>query len=137
VELPPGLKLLNLNDRLHWAKRHELYEQLKSDALKMIRLARVPQLERVGVTVVYDPPPDWRDHDPDNVAASAKPIIDAMRPPGPRRVGGRIIRFGREGYVLAGDDSGHVAWVTCMIGDPFPRGRLRVVITELRPAGDA
>jgi hypothetical protein len=131
VELPPGSKLLNLNDRHHWTKRHELYEQLRKDALTMIRRARVPQLDRIGVTVVYDPP-DRRDRDADNLALSAKALVDAMRPPGPRKVGGRVVRVSRDGYVLAGDDSSHVAWVTCMIGDPFPRGRLRVIVTELR-----
>ena len=121
ILLPPGLPLLNLNDRLHWAKAYRLREELKNAALTMLRAARVPQLDRVSVLVVYDPPPDWRDRDPDNIAASVKPLVDALRPPKTVKAGGKWVRVtSRAGYVLADDDSAHVAWVTCMIGQPFP-----------------
>ena len=75
----------------------------------------------MSVLVVYDPPPDWRDRDPDNIAASVKPLVDALRPPKTVKAGARWVRVtSRAGYVLADDDSAHVAWVTCMIGQPFP-----------------
>lgn len=131
ILLPPGLPLLNLNDRLHWAKAYRLREELKNAALTMLRAAHVPELDRVSVLVVYDPPPDWRDRDPDNIAASVKPLVDALRPPKTVKVGARWVRVtSRAGYVLADDDSAHVAWVTCMIGQPFPAGRIRMTITD-------
>ena len=130
ILLPPGLPLLNLNDRHHWAKAYQLREELRNAAHAMLLAAHVPQLNRVSVLVVYDPPPDWRDRDPDNIAATVKPLIDALRPPKMVRVGSKWIRVSRDGYVLPDDNSAHVAWVTCMIGQPFPAGRLRMIITE-------
>lgn len=135
VVLPAGLPLLNLNDRGHWAKAHPIRKQLRDAALLMIRAARVPQLERVSVLVVYDPPPDWRDRDSDNISASGKPLIDALRPPY-IKVGKRYIRAPRAGYVLPEDDSTHVLWTTYMIGPDYPLGRLRMIIREI-PAGEA
>jgi hypothetical protein len=133
VTLPAGLPLLNLNDRGHWGKAHPVRKHLRDAALLMTRAMGVPQLERVVVLVIYDPPPDWRDRDPDNISASGKPLIDALRPPY-LKVGKRYIRAPRAGYVLPEDDSGHVAWVAYAIGPDYPLGRLRMIILEVPAA---
>lgn len=91
----------------------------------MCRKARVPALGRITVTVVYDPP-DGRYRDPDNLAASAKALIDGCA---------HVIlpHYGKTRR--AADDSRHVARVSLEIGpEPFPRGRLRMIITELAAA---
>lgn len=119
IELPAGLRLLSLNDRIHWTQRYEASEALKDAAVVMCRRAKVPRLRRVRVTVVYDPPPVRRWRDADNIAQSAKPLIDGMRISG----------------VVPDDNSQHVLAVTCMIGaEPFPRGRLRMIITDMGAA---
>jgi hypothetical protein len=131
ITLPAGLPLLSLNDRdAHWARAYVTGRELKNAALTMIRAAKVPHLDRVAVIVVYDPPPDWRDRDSDNIAASVKPLVDALRPPWVK-AGGRWVRAPRGTYVLPEDDSAHVLWTTQMIGPDYPRGRLRMIIQEV------
>ena len=68
--LPPGLKLLNLNDRGHWAARHRRSQALKKAAWAMALQAKIPPLERVSVVAEYQPP-DRRRRDADNPCAPA------------------------------------------------------------------
>ena len=112
VALPPGLPLLNLNDRLHWAVRNKKSQVLKEAA--RIAASGVPALPRISVEVVFEPP-DRRRRDADNPVASAKPCID--------------------GLVLAGiipDDEcpRYVEWVKCRIGERYPKGRLVMYVRE-------
>jgi hypothetical protein len=131
ITLPAGLPLLNLNDRdAHWGRVYKARKALKAAALVMIQAAKVPHLERVAVIVIYDPPPDWRDRDSDNIAASVKPLVDALRPPYVK-AGNRWVRAPRGNYVLPEDDSAHVLWTTQMIGPDYPLGRLRMIIQEV------
>lgn len=123
IELPAGLKLLSLNGREHYMVRNRTYQSLKKAAWAMTVNARVPRLERVEITAVYDPP-DRRQRDPDNLAASLKPCVDAL-------VAARVI---------PNDDSRYVAGVSCEIGERiYPRGRLRLIIREVAavPPGGA
>jgi hypothetical protein len=114
MELPAGLGLLSLNGREHWAARNRAAQALKKAAWAMTVSAKVPRLERIGVRVLYDPP-DRRRRDHDNLAATLKPLIDG------------IVAAG----VVGDDDTGHVAPPRCEItGTVYPRGRLRIVITE-------
>lgn len=115
VELPAGLRLLSLNGREHWSARNRAAQSLKKAAWAMTVNAKVPRLERIGVQVLYDPP-DRRRRDHDNLGATLKPLIDG------------IVAAG----VVSDDDTGHVAPPLCEItGTVHPRGRLRIVISEL------
>ena len=117
IPLPPGLKLLSLNDRLHYGARYRRSQDLKKAACVMALKARIPRLERVSIVVEYQPR-DRRHRDPDNIAASAKALIDGLR----------------AARVLAEDDSRHVAEVTCQIGELYPKGRLVLHLTEVAAA---
>ena len=116
LALPPGLALLSLNDRGHWAARYRRSEALKKAAWALALSQRIPRLERVSVTVEYQPR-DLRRRDGDNIAASAKALIDGLRVAG----------------VLPEDDSRHVTEVTCRIGSLYPKGRLVLTLTEVPP----
>ena len=120
LALPPGLALLNLNDRGHWGARYRRSEALKKAAWALALSQKIPRLERVSVTVEYQPR-DLRRRDGDNIAASAKALIDGIRAAG----------------VLPEDDSRHVAEVTCRIGTLYPKGRLVLTLTEVPGGADA
>jgi len=127
IALPPGLALLSLNDRGHWAARYRRSEALKKAAWAMALQAKIPRLERVSITAEYQPP-DRRHRDADNPVASVKAAIDG------------IVAAG----ILPSDESPrYVASVTCSIGEPYPKGRLVLHLAELpalrgnHPAGRA
>ena len=127
IALPPGLKLLSLNGREHWAERARRTEALKKAAWAMALQAKIPRLERVSITAEYQPP-DRRHRDADNPVASVKAAIDG------------IVAAG----ILPSDESPrYVASVTCSIGEPYPKGRLVLHLAELpalrgnHPAGRA
>jgi hypothetical protein len=122
IELPAGLPMLSLNDRDHWAVRKRRSDELLKAAWAMALKLGIPKLERVSVLAEYHPP-DMRHRDADNPVASVKACID--------------------GIVMAGvleDDEcpRYVESVTCRIGEPYPRGRLVIHLTEVeaRGAGD-
>lgn len=124
IELPAGLALLSLNDRDHWATRNRTYQSLKKAAWAMTLNARMPRLERVTVTLVYDPP-DRRHRDADNLAATLKAVVDGIVASG--RIGPGVPA--RPGL---GDDSRYVPAVSMEIsGETFPRGRLRIIVREV------
>lgn len=117
IALPAGLPLLSLNDRKHWAASQVIGQQIKKAAWAMARSmvpATAPPLERVTVTVEYQPP-DKRRRDADNLAASGKPAIDGLVLAG----------------VLPDDNSEHVTAVHYTIGPVCPRGRLVLHVREL------
>ena len=115
IALPPGLKLLSLNGREHWAERARRTEALKKAAWAMALQAKIPRLERVSITAEYQPP-DRRHRDADNPVASVKAAIDG------------IVAAG----ILPSDESPrYVASVTCSIGEPYPKGRLVLHLAEL------
>lgn len=113
IELPAGMKLLSLNGRIHWSERRRRNQAIKDAAIILARQAKIPPLSRVCVVAEYQPP-DRRRRDPDNIMAAAKSAIDGIAAAG----------------VLPGDDSRYVAEVTCRIGEPFPKGRLVLHLTE-------
>ena len=116
IEMPPGLKLLSLNSRMHWAERNRRNEELKKAAWAMAVRQGIPRLERASIVVEYQPP-DRRHRDADNApAASGKSCIDG------------IVAAG----VLEDDESPrYVTELLCRIGEPYPRGRLVLTITEV------
>lgn len=116
LELPPGLKLLSLNDRLHYYERNRRAASIKKAAWAMALQAKIPPLARVSVVVEYQPP-DGRHRDADNIpAASGKHAIDG------------IVAAG----ILPDDESPrYVADLRYRLGPVHPGGRLVLHITEL------
>jgi crossover junction endodeoxyribonuclease RusA len=118
IALPAGLPLLSLNDRKHWAARNRVAQALKTASWAAALAAKVPALDRVTITVEYQPP-DRRRRDPGNLAATGKPLIDGLV----------------AGGMLPDDDSGHVASERYEIGPLYPRGRLVLHVREILPEG--
>jgi crossover junction endodeoxyribonuclease RusA len=116
LEMPPGQELLNANDRIHWAKRNRITRQLRSDAHLMARHRKIPRLDRARIDGIYQPPPKSRRRDAGNWYPTYKAQIDGLVDAG----------------VFADDDHTRVDGPHMSIGDPFPRGRIVLVITELQ-----
>ena len=122
--------MLSLNDREHRMVQFRKAKELKKAAWAMTLGAKVPKLNRVTVAVVYDPP-DGRHRDADNLGPTLKAVIDGIAI-------AVLPAYSGKRRAVPGDDSRHVARVSLEIGpEPFPRGRLRVVITEVRDGGEA
>jgi hypothetical protein len=113
IELPPGLELLSLNGRYHWAERARRNATLKKAAWAMAVKTKIPALERASLLVEYQPP-DARPRDADNLALAAKACLDGIV----------------AASVLPSDSSEYVTQVTCRIGERFPKGRLVLHLTE-------
>lgn len=114
IALPAGLEMLSLNDRLHWRERHKRGEVIRNAACWAARMAKVPQLPRAGVVIEYQPP-DRRHRDADNPIAAAKAAIDGLV----------IARC------LPDDECPrYVTGIYCTIGEPHPKGRLVLHLTE-------
>lgn len=119
VELPAGIAILSANDRDHWATRNRTYQSLKAATWAMTMDARVPRLERITLTLVYDPP-DKRRRDPDNLYPTLKACLDG------------IVATKR---VIPDDSARYVSATSCEIGPrPFVRGRIRLIVREVPPA---
>jgi crossover junction endodeoxyribonuclease RusA len=116
LELPSGLKMLSLNDRLHWAERDRRNKAIKKASWALALAGRLPRLHQATIIAEYRPP-NRHHRDADNIAPSVKSAIDGITAAG----------------VFADDDSSHVVRVECRIGDPCPRGRLVLHITEVIP----
>ena len=116
LELPAGLRLLSLNGREHWSVKGRITRDLRQAAFVVARNAKIPPLERASVVVEYQPPLTSRRRDLDNIpAASGKPCID----------GGLV-----DARILKDDAPPFLAGITYRIGEPYPRGRLLLHITE-------
>lgn len=113
VALPPGLTLLNANDRMHWRRHNVLKQAIVDAAILITRQAKIPHLEQVTIQVVLHPI-DNRRRDPHNWYPSIKAAIDGIV---------------RAGGVLVDDDSTHVLDVSIVLGEPIPRGQLVLHIT--------
>jgi crossover junction endodeoxyribonuclease RusA len=119
LELPAGMRLLSLNDRLHWSVKGRITRDLRQAAWALARQQQIPPLERARVTVEYQPPLVSRRRDHDNVGpASGKPCIDGAL---------------TDAKVLPDDSPEYLTEVTYRIGQPYPRGRLVLTITEVTP----
>ena len=118
IEMPAGLELVNANDRMHWAKKARIVRDLRTAGWACAVNAKVPRLDRVRVTVVYQPPTASRARDAGNWAPTGKALIDGLRDAG----------------VLPDDNSRHVVEEAYRIGEPYPRGRVVLEITEVEPA---
>ena len=115
LEFPPKQELLNANQRLHWAPKNRITQQIRSDALLLAKAAKIPPLQRIRVDAIYEPP-DRRKRDAGNYYPTYKAAIDGLVDAG----------------VCPDDDSKHVDGPYMRIADdPHPGGRIVLIITEL------
>jgi hypothetical protein len=119
IELPAGLPMLSLNDRLSWQARYRRSEVLKAAAWAVAKQAKIPPLGRVSILAEYQPP-NRHERDADNPVASVKALIDGC------------VKAG----VLPGDECPrYVTVVSCTIGRMHPGGRMVMHLTEVAPLG--
>lgn len=120
LELPAGLELLTLNQRMHWRKQRRLTAVIRQAAMISARNARIPRLDRVHITCWIRPKPLARIRDAGNWMLSAKPAVDGLVDAG----------------VLANDDNEHVTGPDMRMADQrVPGGQIVLEIREL-PALD-
>lgn len=72
-EKPP----LSMNDRRHWSHKHQWTKALRGTAFYLARSARIPDLGRCSVELVYSPA-TRRTRDADNIFATLKPLADGL-----------------------------------------------------------
>lgn len=121
IVLPPGMTILNLNHRLHWARKAQISGALKQASWALARQQKIPRLASAEIELIYQPP-DKRRRDEDNLTPTAKPLIDGLVAAG----------------VFADDNHRIVNFKGCTIGEPFPQGRLVLVLNGVlaREAAD-
>lgn len=108
---PPPVSL-NVQERLHWAKRQRLRDWWAEQAWLVWLQAGRPRFARPAVQyrVYYA---THRRRDPDNVVASLKPVMDGLK-----------------GKAFADDHSGVVTILPPVIGVDRERPRVEIVIRE-------
>lgn len=118
IEMPAGMDLLNSNDRDgHWARRKRITAALRETAGWLARVQKIPTLQRAHVLALYEAP-DKRKRDPANWYPSFKACVDGLV---------------SDAGILPGDDSRYLDGPDMRLGEPFKRGRLVLIITELTP----
>ena len=120
IEFPPGQELLNANRRLHHFRHAAIARQLRADAYRLAKHHKIPRLERAQVDGIYEPP-DRRRRDSSNWNPTYKAMVDGLVDAG----------------VLEDDDHTRLVGPIPHIGDPHPKGRIVLVITELTPTTPA
>lgn len=68
---------LNANDRLHWAVKNRLTQDIKDAIGWRVREAKIPRLEHVTVQLVFQPQ-DRRRRDPSNLMPTQKAGVDGL-----------------------------------------------------------
>ncbi|MFG6197783.1 hypothetical protein [Nonomuraea sp. JJY05] len=114
IELPPGTKLLNANDRLHWTKERPIKKNLRQTACWLARAAKIPNMRKARMVGVFEPP-DNRLRDPANWAPSWKAVVDGVVDAG----------------VLPDDNSKYLEGPYPELGEVHPKGRLVLFIYDL------
>lgn len=115
LEFPPGMLLLSLNDRYHWAEKGKRAKALREAGWALARQQQIPQLQRASFVVEYRPP-DRRRRDNDNIpAGSGKHGIDGIV----------------QARVLVDDSREYVADIRYRLGAIVPKGQLVIYITEV------
>ena len=111
----PITKPLSLNSRQHYMVKAREVAALRAAAGWAARAARIPPLDFAEVELHYAPKTQ-RVRDVDNLVATSKPAVDALRDIG----------------VLKGDDPRFVRHLMPVIDPPTRRaGRLYVVVRDL------
>lgn len=106
IPLPFATPPLSLNDRDHWRTKARKVSSTRDTARWAIRAARIPTFTTARVLLHYRVP-DNRRRDLDNLAATLKPVIDAL------------VDEGR----LPDDDWRHVISASVQMHPPDPRAR--------------
>jgi crossover junction endodeoxyribonuclease RusA len=75
IELPYSMPPLSLNQRMHWARKAKLTQQVRDDTKILVRAANIPPQERVAICLHYIPK-DRRRRDPLNLVATLKAVED-------------------------------------------------------------
>lgn len=120
LTVPPGLKLITLNDRLHHMAKHRYTKALREAGWALAKQQRIPALARVRIDGVLIPA-DRRDRDAHNWMLSAKALVDGVVDAG----------------VIPGDATPYLLGPFLTVADePSKPQRLVLTITEL-PALEA
>ena len=77
LKLPYQKPPLNMNQRLHWAKKARLTKNVRSSAYFLARSQRIPAYRHIKVQLHYVPR-DNRRRDPSNLIATQKPLVDGL-----------------------------------------------------------
>lgn len=72
-----GLPPLNANQRLHWAKRNRLTQEIKDAIGWRVKAQKIPRLDRIAVQLLYQPQ-DRRRRDPSNLMPTQKACVDGL-----------------------------------------------------------
>jgi crossover junction endodeoxyribonuclease RusA len=114
LEFPPGMRLLNENNRLHWAPKAELIADLRRAGWALAKQHKVPRLERARIDAVYHPRTRTR-CDSTNWAPTYKALVDGLRDAG----------------VLPDDDHTHLDGPHMAIGELRSRSQVVLTITNV------
>jgi crossover junction endodeoxyribonuclease RusA len=114
LEFPPGMRLLNANDRLHWAPKAERTAELRKAGWAIAKQQKVPALARAHVLALIRPATGGR-CDPANFYPSVKAAVDGLVDAG----------------VLSDDDAAHLDGPDMRLGQLVKGGQLVLVITDL------
>ena len=83
LRLPPGLAVLNANQRTHWRVNAHRAKALKAATYGAMLGAHIPRLERCSVAMILCPPTNRR-RDTDNLVLTLKPCCDGLTDAGLR-----------------------------------------------------
>ena len=115
IELPPGLPLLNANDRIHYRSRSKITEQLRSEACRAAKAEHWLPFGKVRVRCIFRAP-DNRRRDVSNLFPSFKAVLDGIVDAG----------------VLKDDNDKFVREFTIVRGENLPKlGQLIIQIIEV------
>ncbi|TMS00128.1 hypothetical protein [Nonomuraea basaltis] len=117
ITLPAGVKLLNANDRLHWAAEARITKDLRTLGHVLALKAKIPHLERAHIVCVYQPP-DRRARDSANLHPTVKALVDGMV---------------SDAKILPDDSSRYLSGPLVEIGEVYPKGRMVLHIAEVLP----
>ncbi|MET8696919.1 hypothetical protein ABZV65_30765 [Streptomyces bauhiniae] len=125
ILMPYAEKMLDSNQRLHWRPEHAIRQQLRTDAVQIARVHRLPRLERAAIFYVLHPRSIRRPRDPGNWAPTAKAYVDGLVTPNPHQPCKR--------HLLPDDDHEHLLGPNPVMGAPVTTGyaRMTLVIAEL------
>lgn len=115
LELPAGMQLLTLNQRLHPKRRNDYTQAIRQAAAICARNARIPRLERVHITAYVHHKPTARRRDSGNWYLTAKAAVDGLV----------------DAQVLEDDDDTHVTGPDMRPGEPVAGGQLVLEIREV------
>jgi hypothetical protein len=127
IALPPGLPLLNANDRRSHYQRAKLTREIKAEVVKLVKNEE-PFTGKVRIRATYSPGTRHR-HDPGNLYPSVKAAVDALVPQKSRKVKGKMVEPPPFVPLLADDSSEYVSEVSLVIAEQIvPKGQLVIQV---------